>query len=95
MRFVLSTCLMMLPAVAFAAPKDCAVFGEIADHVVVERQKGAEMNDAILAVATQYTGRKERYQPAIPLLADWVYTLPKAQLGKDVGKAYQNACEAQ
>ncbi len=103
MRFVSSVVIATLAPVtlalsassALAANKDCTVLGEIASAVVIERQAGSEMNSAILAVAESYTGKNKRFQPAIPLLADWVYNLPEDQMGEEVGPAYQAACEAQ
>lgn len=95
MRFVLSAVLACLPAAGFAANADCKVLGDIVNDVVAERAGGAEMNDAMLAVAEKYTGGKERFRAGIPALADWVYSLPKEQLGDGVGAAYQKACEAQ
>ena len=95
MRFVLVTCFALMPAAGMAANADCAVLGDIVTSVALERAGGAEMNDAMTAVAESYTGDKERFVPAIPLLADWVYTLPDDQLTAEAGTAYQKACEAQ
>lgn len=95
MRIALATCFALLPAAGLAENADCIVLGEIAGAVAEERAGGAEMNDAMMAVSEGYTGEKERFVPAIPLLADWVYDLPEDQLEADVGAAYQAACEAQ
>lgn len=95
MRIVLSAILACLPVAGFAANPDCRVLGELVNDIVSERQGGADMNGAMLAVAENYTGKKERFRAGIPALAEWVYDLPKDQLGDGVGDAYRKACEAQ
>lgn len=95
MRVVLSAILTCLPAAGFAANADCEILGNIVNDIVAERQGGAAVEDAMLAVAEDYTGNKERFHAGIPPLAEWVYSLPEDQLADGVGAAYQAACESQ
>lgn len=93
MRFVLVTCLCLLPAASFAANPDCAVFGEIVNDIVTERKTGKDMNPAMEAVAKTHSGKNARFVPTIPYLADWVYSLPEAQLTPTAGSAFETQCK--
>lgn len=80
-----------------AAPSagDCAVFGEIAEQAAQERLAETEMMQAMVTIAEGYTGAQERFAGAVPLLVDWVWQLPEAQLDDGVGAAYAEACRSQ
>ncbi|MCJ7874678.1 DNA primase [Marinovum sp. 2_MG-2023] len=95
MRFLLVTCFALMPAATLAANPDCAVFGEIVDKIVAERQDGAVINASMETVAGEYTGRKKRFVPTIPALAEWVYSLPEADLSAGPGDVFAEQCNAQ
>lgn len=94
MRFVLASCLCLVPAASFAANPDCAVFGEIVNDIVVERQDGKTMNPAMEAVAKSHSAKNARFVPTIPYLAEWVYSLPQDQLTVEAGSAFETQCQS-
>lgn len=83
------------PAAAQATAGDCEVFGQIAERAAQARLADGDMMDTMVVIAESFTGAQERYAGAVPLLVDWVWKLPEAQLTSGVGAAYQQACEAQ
>lgn len=96
MRYVVVTCLALLPSAALAENPDCAVMGGIVDRIVAERLEGTEMMAAMEAVAEDYTGEEARFVGTIPHLTDWVYNgLPEEQLTEEAGQAFASQCAAQ
>ena len=51
MRYLIVTCLALLPGATLAANPDCEVMGGIVDKIVAERVEGTEMKAAMETVA--------------------------------------------
>lgn len=96
MRYLIVTCLALLPGATLAANPDCEVMGGIVDKIVAERVEGTEMMAAMETVAADYTGDQERFVGTIPHLTDWVYNgLPEEHLTAEAGQAFVTQCAAQ
>ncbi|MGY3439424.1 MULTISPECIES: hypothetical protein [unclassified Marinovum] len=95
MRFVVVTCLALVPNLSFAANPDCFEMGEIVNKIVGQRTEGTEMMAAMELVAADYSGESARFVPTIPPLTDWVYSLPDDQLTAEAGAAFETQCNAQ
>lgn len=92
----------LLPALApltlaAAEPErtDCFVQGEIAQKAADLRLEGKRVRRAERLIKRDYKDGEARFAKAVPLLVDWVFTLPDAQVDDQVGASFQAACEAQ
>lgn len=95
MRLALTALLIGLCAAAHAqtGPASCAGQGAIVTEAVDARLTGATARQARRAIAS--TLPAAALKPAVPLLVEWVYSLPPEQLTPDAGPAYAAACAAQ
>lgn len=92
---ILTAALITLPVGAMAENPICAPSGGIVQAAVDARLAGQDPAEAIQRIGDDLPEDKKAFVPAVPPLVDWVYTLPKEQLGPAVAEAYIAACEAQ
>ena len=52
------------------------------------------MGEAAAFLGSTDGGVDKRYREAVPMLVDWVYTLPEDQLTDEAPKAFEDACLA-
>lgn len=87
-----------LPGLALASDTkdaDCAATAGIVSDAVAERTGGNSQAGAIDFLTSDEGGIAEKYDAAVPLLVEWVYTLPEDQLTDAVAKAFEEVCLAQ
>ncbi|KNG92647.1 hypothetical protein [Pseudaestuariivita atlantica] len=99
LRSTLVCLALLLPALPAAAQElkaaDCETFGKITQEAVMARTAGKRPRAATRQISRGLTGDLERFKGAVPLLVDFVYGLPEAQLSADVGATYASACVEQ
>lgn len=84
-----------LAAAAQTGPEDCAAQASIVAAAVEQRSAGEAPEAATQAVAGALEGRAEAYAEAVPLIVEWVWSLPEGKLGADVADTYEAACRNQ
>ena len=84
-----------LPAAAQSGAEDCAAQASIVAAAVERRSAGDAPEAATDAVAGELSGRAAAYAEAVPVIVEWVWSLPEEQLGPDVAESYEAACLAQ
>lgn len=97
-RIRLSACLAVLwglPLAAQQATIDCDLSGQIVTALVQARADGADQTQAVVSVSQTLQRGQAAYQPAVAPLAQWVYSLARAQMDEDVPGAWMAACESQ
>ncbi|MGH1465122.1 MAG: hypothetical protein ACRBBQ_07150 [Cognatishimia sp.] len=72
----------------------CQAQSDIVTKAVDMRRSGKRENRVKRTLAKDET-IVEQFQPAVPLLVGWVYTLPRADLKLEPGAAYLTACLGQ
>ena len=81
-------------AEASVSDKECRVQSDVVMEIVAARQDGSAADAAVTQVAGGLKGEGAKYQSVVPALVEWVYALPDAQMGPEVGKAWVDACTA-
>jgi hypothetical protein len=104
MRAFLLIGLMILGGIAAAedAPQvsidlsteQCNALGDVVDEITALRIEGKRQRRAIRVLTKGKTAVEERWQPAVPGLAEFVYSLNEDQLANDPGQAWRDACNA-
>ena len=98
-RLLLPAALCLALAAPVPAPAQgaagCAMQAGIADSLAAARRAGQSEPAAVRAVTGALPPDAAVLRPAVPLLAQWIFSLTPAQLSEDVGAAYRDACLAQ
>ncbi|RKF16538.1 DNA primase [Roseovarius spongiae] len=93
--FALALAALVLPGGALAdKAADCAATTGIVADAVNERSGGNTQQGAIDVLTSDEGGIEEKYAPAVPMLVEWVYTLPEDQLNDAVAESFSEACLA-
>lgn len=98
MRFAMIGMVLILSAPAAQAETDeekaarCSQQAALIGGLVAQRSDGASVQDAIPAVREAHADMDDRYVALVPVLADWVYSLPQEQLGAGVADSFEAAC---
>ncbi|WP_272006657.1 hypothetical protein [Roseovarius sp. ZX-A-9] len=86
---------LVLPAGASAADDktaNCAATAGIVADAVNARTGGNTQEGAIAFLTSDEGGIDDKYDPAVPMLVEWVYTLPEDQLTVEASTAFEEAC---
>ncbi len=70
----------------------CSQQAALVGELVAQRSGGASAQDAIPAVRETHSDMDDRYVAQVPILADWIYSLPEEQLGAGVADSFEAAC---
>lgn len=83
--------LLAMPALAVEESKkaSCAVQAGIVDGAAQMRRDGRSEARTTRALTKAV---EDRYQPAVPHLVAWVYTLETSALELEIGEAYAEQC---
>lgn len=71
----------------------CALQADVAQLIVDERLTGTAAPEALSAVRAVLSDAQMIYAPALPALVEWIYALPKEQVGDALAQDYQTQCE--
>ncbi|QIE45175.1 hypothetical protein G5B38_06330 [Pseudohalocynthiibacter aestuariivivens] len=88
---------LLVPASAYATDDkaaNCAATAGIVSHAVGERNGGNTQEGATDFLTSDEGGIEEKYDAAVPMLVEWVYTLPEDQLTDEAATAFEKACLA-
>ncbi|WP_296761725.1 hypothetical protein [Sediminimonas sp.] len=101
MRLVILGMVLALGASGAAAAESaaeraarCTAQATLVEALVAQRTDGVDMQDAIGAVRAAHEDMDDRLADTMPLLADWVYSVPPEQLGAGVAESFEVACTA-
>ncbi|GAA6207147.1 hypothetical protein NBRC116601_04400 [Cognatishimia sp. WU-CL00825] len=76
---------------ATAKENSCQAQSDIVAKAVEMRRSG-KREGRVKRTLAKDASIAEEFQPAVPLLVGWVYTLPKADLKLEPGAAYLTTC---
>lgn len=88
-------CLAPLPALAASAAEkaeNCAATADIVREAVAQRAAGQSSEQARDFLTSDEAGVDDKFDSAIPMLVEWVYTLDEAHLTEDAAKAMETQC---
>ncbi len=75
-------------------PANCAATAGIVADAVHGRTGGNTQQATIKFLSSDAGGIDEKYAPAVPMLVEWIYSLPADQLTDDAAEAFEKACLA-
>lgn len=71
---------------------NCAATADIVREAVAQRVAGQSSEQAQGFLTSDEAGVDDKFDSAIPMLVDWVYTLDEAHLTEDAAKAMETQC---
>ncbi|SFA70597.1 hypothetical protein SAMN05421688_0235 [Poseidonocella pacifica] len=84
-----------VPVAVAAAPDSCAIQGDIVGQARTLRRGGTDEKTTSARISAELSGAGAAFRPAVPLLVDWVFSLPEGQLAADVAEEYEATCRAE
>ncbi len=87
--------ILVLPAGANAADDktaNCVATAGIVADAVDQRTGGNTKAATTEFLTSDEGGIDDKYDPAVPMLVEWVFTLPEDQLTEDASTAFEKAC---